>query len=162
MHTSLKKSLDIIAARIPAQNQQSFMPMKVVAWENPNVNTAYVSVMQFFLQGSDLDIDAVSLLTFSFSPNGEFYDWSPDFNKRNSEMLNLSMELTFPSGEELKVVNYETLDNEGKHVNEADRKQPITENIHFKALLEEKARKAALTPEAKKDKYEGREKICPR
>jgi hypothetical protein len=45
MHTSFLKSLDIIAARIPAQNQQSFMPMKVVAFDNPNINTAYVSVM---------------------------------------------------------------------------------------------------------------------
>ena len=45
IHTSFLKSLDIIAARIPAQNQQSFMPMRVVAFDNPNINTAYVSVM---------------------------------------------------------------------------------------------------------------------
>ena len=42
-HTSFLKSLDIIAARIPAQNMQSFMPMKVVGFENPNINNAYVS-----------------------------------------------------------------------------------------------------------------------
>ena len=34
---------DIDAARIPAQSMQSFMPMKVVAFEAPDINTAYVS-----------------------------------------------------------------------------------------------------------------------
>ena len=52
-YTSFLKSLDIIAARIPAQNIQSFMPMKVVGFENPNINNAYVSTTQLWLQGSD-------------------------------------------------------------------------------------------------------------
>ena len=52
-HTSFLKSLDVIAARIPAQSMQSFMPMKVVAYDNPDLNTAYVSTMQILLQGSD-------------------------------------------------------------------------------------------------------------
>ena len=52
-HTSFLKSLDIIAARIPAQSMQSFMPMKVVAFDNPDINTAYVSTYQILLQGSD-------------------------------------------------------------------------------------------------------------
>ena len=52
-HTSLLKSLDVVAARIPAQSMQSFMPMKVVAYDNPDINTAYVSTMQILLQGSD-------------------------------------------------------------------------------------------------------------
>lgn len=141
MHTSLEKSLDVIAARIPAQNQQSFMPMKVVAWDNPNINTAYVSVMQFFLQGSDLDIDAVSLLTFSFSPGGEFYSWSPDFDLSNSEMLNLSMNLPFPTGEELKIINYESSE---EHVKIKDRHPLLTDNEHYKALLAEQQRKEEL------------------
>ena len=130
MHTSLMKSLDVIAARIPAQNQQSFMPMKVVAWDNPNINTAYVSVMQFFLQGSDLDIDAVSLLTFAFSESGEFYNWSPDFDMRNIDFLNLSMNLPFPSGDQVNIVAYD----EGDYVNKEDRKELFTDNEHFKAF----------------------------
>ena len=138
IHTSFKKSLEIIAARIPAQNQQSFMPMKVVAFDNPNINTAYVSIMQFFLQGSDLDIDAVSLLTFSFNDNGEFYNWSPDFNMSNIDMLNLSMNIPFPSGESLKIINYAT---EKNPTNIADRKPLITDNIYYKALLEEELNK---------------------
>lgn len=52
-HTSFLKSLDIVAARIPAQSMQSYMPMKVVAYDNPNINTAHVSTYQILLQGSD-------------------------------------------------------------------------------------------------------------
>ena len=48
-HTSFLRSLDIIAARIPAQSMQSYMPMKVVAFENPDVNNAYVSTYQLLL-----------------------------------------------------------------------------------------------------------------
>lgn len=53
-HTAFLKSLDIVAARIPSQSLQSFMPMKVVAYDNPNRNAAYVSNLQLLLQGSDL------------------------------------------------------------------------------------------------------------
>ena len=138
IHTSFKKSLDIIAARIPAQNQQSFMPMKVVAFDNPNLNTAYVNIMQFFLQGSDLDIDAVSLLTFSFNENGEFYNWSPDFNMDNIDMLNLSTNLPFPTGEPLKIIAYDQKEN---ITNISDKKPLLTDNIYYKALFEEENRK---------------------
>lgn len=51
-HSSFLRSLDIIAARIPAQCMQSYMPMKVVGFENPDVNNAYVSTYQLLLQGS--------------------------------------------------------------------------------------------------------------
>jgi hypothetical protein len=112
------------------------MPMRVVAWENPNINTAYVSVMQFFLQGSDLDIDAVSLLTYSFNKNGEFYKWSPDFNFDNKSLLDLSLSLPFPSGEKLKVVVYENEELIGVHTNEFDKKISITKNEHFIALVQ--------------------------
>lgn len=153
MHTSFKKSLDIIAARIPAQNQQSFMPMKVVAFDNPNINTAYVSVMQFFLQGSDLDIDAVSLLTHSFSKNGEFHDWSPDFDMSNIEMLNLSMNLPFPSGQELKTIAY---DSTPEHVNLQDRRPLLTDNEDYKWLIAEATRQNSLTSETVNEEIEER------
>jgi hypothetical protein len=45
---------------------QSFMPMKIVGFEKSDRNTAYVSTTQFLFQGSDLDIDAVSLASFAF------------------------------------------------------------------------------------------------
>lgn len=52
LYASFSKSLDIIAGRIPAQSQQSFMPQRVVAFDNNDINTAYVSTFQLFLQGS--------------------------------------------------------------------------------------------------------------
>lgn len=54
LHSSFNKSLDIIAGRIPAQSQQSFMPQRVVAFDNNDINTAYVSTFQLFLQGSKI------------------------------------------------------------------------------------------------------------
>lgn len=53
-HTSFVKALDVVAARIPSQSMQSFMPMRVVAFDNPDINTAYVSTMQILLQGSKI------------------------------------------------------------------------------------------------------------
>ncbi len=52
-HTSFLRSLDVVAARIPAQSMQSYMPMRVVAFDNPDINNAYVSTYQILLQGSD-------------------------------------------------------------------------------------------------------------
>lgn len=107
VHTSFLKSLDVIAARIPAQNQQSFMPMKVVAFDDNTVNTAFVSAMQFFLQGSDLDIDAVSLLTHTFNDSGEFFTWSPLFDLNSIDLLNESINIPFPTGENLTIEHTE-------------------------------------------------------
>ena len=53
IHTSFIKSLNVLAARIPAQSHQSFMAMKVVGFENSGKNSAYVSRMQIWMQGSD-------------------------------------------------------------------------------------------------------------
>ena len=51
---SFKQSLNILAARIPAQSMQSFMPMKVVGFDDSGVNNAYVNYFQFWLQGSKI------------------------------------------------------------------------------------------------------------
>jgi hypothetical protein len=40
------------------------MTQKVIAFDDTDVNTAMVSTFQLFLQGSDLDIDAVTLLGY--------------------------------------------------------------------------------------------------
>ena len=45
---------------------------KIYAFDDTDVNTAMVSTFQLFLQGSDLDIDAVTLLGYSFDKNGKF------------------------------------------------------------------------------------------
>ena len=98
MHTSFLRSLEIIAARIPAQSQQSFMSMQVEAYDNPDINSAYVSLFQFYLQGSDLDIDAVSLQTFELGRNGLYVGHSPYYNLSNEDMRKASDTLPFPSG----------------------------------------------------------------
>ena len=54
VHASFLKSLDVIAGRIPAQSQQSFMTQKVAAFTNSDINSAYVSVFQLFIQGSKI------------------------------------------------------------------------------------------------------------
>lgn len=105
LYTSFKKSLDIIAARIPAQSMQSFMPMKVVGYEDFDINTAYVSTHQIWLQGSDYDIDTVSLLTFELLKNGKFAGWSPYFDLSSEESLRISTGLNYPTGEKIKRIN---------------------------------------------------------
>lgn len=102
-HTSFLKSLDIVAARIPAQSMQSYMPMKVVAYDNPNINTAHVSTYQILLQGSDYDIDAVSLATYDINSNGILQLWSPYSNIDNLDLMNASMQLPIPSGVETQI-----------------------------------------------------------
>lgn len=103
MHTSFMKTLNILAARIPAQNQQSFMAMEVEGYENPDVNSAYVSTYQFYLQGSDLDVDAVSMQTYSLSKNGVFEGFSPYYQLNNEILEKASQELPFPTGQKVKV-----------------------------------------------------------
>lgn len=109
LYTSFEKSLDIIAARIPAQCMQSFMPMRVVGYEDFDINTAYVNTMQIFLQGSDYDIDAVSLLTFELGRNGKFVGWSPEFDLSSKEHLKISTELDYPTFQNVKQFTVEQL-----------------------------------------------------
>lgn len=104
MHTSFLKTLKIVAARIPAQNQQSFMAMEVEGYENPDINSAYVSTYQFYLQGSDLDIDAVSLQTFTLNANGLFVGHSPYYKLESEELQKASETLPFPSGQKTELV----------------------------------------------------------
>ena len=102
IHNSWLLSLKVIAARIPAQSQQSFMAMDVVGYENADINNAYVSSMQLWLQGSDLDIDAVSLQTFDIRSGGKIELWSP-YSDIQYEMKD-SLELPFPTGKETQLI----------------------------------------------------------
>ena len=101
-HTSFLRALDVIAARIPAQCMQSYMPMRVVAFDNPNINTAYVSTYQILLQGSDYDIDAVSLAAFDVDSNGILQLWSPYSNLQDPQLREASEELPIPTGKKVK------------------------------------------------------------
>lgn len=113
-YSAFLKSLDVVAARIPSQSLQSFMPMKVVAYDNPNRNSAYVSTLQILLQGSDYDIDAVSIVTFNINSNGNLDLWSPYSNVDTIDNLEESMRLPFPTG---KDVEFETTDDATEIVN---------------------------------------------
>lgn len=104
LHTSFIKSLDVLAARIPAQSMQSFMPMRVVGFDETDTNSAYVNYFQFWLQGSDLDIDKVSLLGYSFDRTGKYVGWSPYFNLSSQNALAESEKLPFPTNKELELV----------------------------------------------------------
>lgn len=105
LYSSFKKSLEIIAARIPAQSMQSFMPMRVVGYEGTNNNNAYVSTHQIWLQGSDYDIDCVSLLTYELGRDGKLVGWSPLFRYDSEENLEESMKLDYPTGQDTKAIN---------------------------------------------------------
>ena len=100
-HTSFIKSLDYIVSRTPAQSHQSFMPMKLVAFDESDVNSAYVSRYQLYLQGSDFDVDKASLLG-SIIRNGKYITWSPYMSLQSIEHLRASETLPFPTGLKLK------------------------------------------------------------
>ena len=110
-YASFLKSLDMVAARIPAQALQSVMAMKIAAFANEDVNNAYVSNLQLFLQGSDLDIDSVTLLTYSLNNNGIIQLWSP-YAKINTDYLDSSLKLAFPTGNRVEVVYMSENDTE--------------------------------------------------
>lgn len=103
LHTAFNESLNLIAGRIPAQSQQSFMTQRVIAFDNSDINTAMVSTFQLFLQGSDLDIDAVTLLGYQFDKNGKFVSWSPYFNTTSKENLEASKNMPLPTGQIKKI-----------------------------------------------------------
>ena len=103
VHASFLKSLEVIAGRIPAQSQQSFMTQKVAAFTNSDINSAYVSVFQLFIQGSDLDIDTVNLIGAGFDRQGHYVLWSPYANIGNSELIKASEQLPFPTGQATEI-----------------------------------------------------------
>lgn len=112
IHSSFLMSLNILAARIPAQCMQSFMAMEVVAFNNSDTSNAYVATSQIYLQGSDFDIDAVSLETYSFDSNGRFYDWSPYFNFSSYEALKQSLKIPIPTFQKVILKEKSTDKNE--------------------------------------------------
>ena len=111
LHTSFEQSLELIAGRIPAQSQQSFMTQRVIGFDNADINTAMVSTFQLFLQGSDLDIDAVTLLGYEFDKNGKFVAWSPYFQMNSKDKLEASMLMPLPSGKTMELEASDEADN---------------------------------------------------
>ena len=52
LYNSFLKSLNIISTRIPTQDLQSFMAMKVAGFTESEVNDVFVTRWQLWLQGS--------------------------------------------------------------------------------------------------------------
>jgi len=138
--------LKVVAARIPAQSMQSFMPMKVVAFDAPDINTAYVNSAHFLFEGSDLDIDAVSLASYAFDYSGRYILHSPFANIETTATLEASENLPFPTGEVLQIGGETTLDY-SKYITSdiTDSEKPIV------LLLKSETKRASVntnTPEA--------------
>lgn len=94
-YTSFLNSLYFISSRIPAQSLQSFMPMKCIGWTGDTNNTAYVSYIQTFLQGSDYDIDKAYIMGQSFN-SGVYVGWSNLFDYSSIKTLMASKTLPLP------------------------------------------------------------------
>lgn len=103
-YSSFLTSLHFISSRIPAQTLQSFMPMTCVGWTSDTSNTAYVSYIQTYLQGSDYDIDKAYVMGQSFSDDALYIGWSPLFNYSSEQMVDASKTLPLPRGNKLIVV----------------------------------------------------------
>ena len=113
-YSSFLTSLHFISSRIPAQSLQSFMPMTCVGWTADTSNTAYVSYIQTYLQGSDYDIDKAYVMGQSFSDDAMYIGWSPLFNYSSEQMVDASKTLPLPRGNKLIVVEGEqySIENE--------------------------------------------------
>lgn len=112
MYSSFVKTLQHVAARIPAQSMQSFMPMVIVDYCDADINVAYVSTSQIWLQGSDYDIDAVSLAGYSLNDSGLFVGWSPYFSLKSKTILQECCKLDFPTGEQTRLQEIEDFKDE--------------------------------------------------
>ena len=127
MHTSFLKSLEVVASRTPSQSMQSFMPMKIVAFDNPNINTAFVSTAQIWLQGSDYDIDAVSIAAYDIDNSGRLKLWSPYADITNMQNMNDSMRLPFPTGKPVEMIKRDSADPEVVKIHDSKAKAQYRE-----------------------------------
>ena len=58
-----------------------------------------------------MDIDAVSLSMYAFSPTGKFIGWSDRFDLSSPEMLNASLTYPLPTGKQIKVEEIHSTDS---------------------------------------------------
>lgn len=98
LYVSFKKSLEIIGARIPGQDLQSYMGMEIVHFLNGQANAIYVSPWHQLYTGEDFDIDKVFTLFYSLGRDGLIKGWSPLWNDRTEDLLNTSLNLPLPDG----------------------------------------------------------------
>ena len=86
---AFKEYLKISSGRIPAQNMQSIMSMKVIGFTGNQSASMYVSPIQLYLQGSDLDIDKSFTFYKELSSTGKLIQWTPYFSSNDSVLKEL-------------------------------------------------------------------------
>lgn len=86
---AFKEYLKISSGRIPAQNMQSIMSMKVIGFTGNKSASMYVSPIQLYLQGSDLDIDKSFTFYKELSSTGKLIQWTPYFSSNDSVLKEL-------------------------------------------------------------------------
>lgn len=99
---SWDKIQEVIAARIPSQSMQSFMPMRNVAYFNTTSNDAYVSVYQIWFQGSDFDIDKAYVIGSALDSDGKL-DTSSVFNYNSKSELDVIETMPLPTGNKIEL-----------------------------------------------------------
>ncbi len=95
-YVNFKKSLEIVGARIPGQDLQSYMGMEIVHFLNGQANAMHVSPWHQLYTGEDFDIDKVFTLFYSLDRSGKIKGWSTFWNSNSTKMLDLSLTLPLP------------------------------------------------------------------
>ena len=114
MFKSFELSLNFIGTRIPAQAMQSFQPMKVVGFTDDEVNNVYVNRHNFYLEGSDLDIDKTYMLGYQVNDSGIIDTGTKLANRFGIEkalQISLAKNRKFTEGESSLQVNESTIDD---------------------------------------------------
>ena len=73
-YTNLNKALDVMVMRIPSTNGSSGSMGRIVAFSNDVGNTVYLSPEKNILDGSDYDIDQLSIYFKTTEENGDIAD----------------------------------------------------------------------------------------
>lgn len=96
LYNSFVKTLYAISVRIPTQAFQSIMAVKVAALTNDDDNNVFVTRWQFWLQGSDLDIDKSYIMGCDISSIGTYNHWSPLADYSTETLAKISDKLPLP------------------------------------------------------------------
>lgn len=115
-----------IALRTPSQNKQSCMAMEMVDTLESLNNNVFVSDLQLLLQGSDFDIDKITMLMFTRDTYGIFEHWSNIVSSSDYIVFKESLKMPYPSGEQCSVsyddnvenINIEAFEILGNYLNE--------------------------------------------
>jgi hypothetical protein len=101
---SFQKALNLIGARIPGQDLQSYMGMEIVHFLSGQANSMYVSPWHQAYTGEDFDIDKVFDLFYSVGRDGFMESWTDLWNDYSKTNLDLSFTLPLADGKERNVI----------------------------------------------------------